>query len=168
MSQYCINYCGEKIDYTDYTFSDGIKLRIPFDSNGRLHICPFFEMYPETDIEDVLSEEQVKRIKDLDMNFMMDVYYDTEGSGLLFPTGRRSYKKSLEFHSQIMPSAPVMEFPTEKGTFGDSVDVIISSSTGWPDYVPYLLLLAYVYFMDGLDDDGKKCLEILEHSPFPV
>ena len=45
------------------------------------------------------------------------------------------------------------------------IDTIIGSGTGWPEYVPFLLLLAYVYFMDGLDDDGKKCLEILEHSP---
>ena len=27
--------------------------------------------------------------------------------------------------------------------------------------------MAYAYFMDGLEDDGKKCLEILEHSPDP-
>jgi len=165
MSQYCINYCGEKIDYTDYTFSDGIKLKIPFDSNGLLHLCSFFELHSDIEIEDVLSEEQIKRIKDLDMHFVFDVHDATQSWALLFPYGRREFKRILAAHSPEFPSSSVMEFPTQEGTFGKVVDVIISSSTGWPEYVPFLLLLAYVYFMDGLDDDGKKCLEILEHSP---
>lgn len=167
MSQDCINHCGEKIDYTDYTFSDGINLKIPFDSNGHLHLCSFYELYSDIEIEDILSEEQIKRIIDLDLHFVSDVHDVTQGWALLFLHGRREFKRILAAHSPELPSAPVMEFPTQKGTFGKAVDAIIGSGTGWPEHVPFLLLLAYVYFMDGLEDDGKKCLEILKHSLDP-
>tara|TARA_B100000686_G_scaffold347328_1_gene435770 strand:+ start:1028 stop:2110 length:1083 start_codon:yes stop_codon:yes gene_type:complete len=174
MSIYCINFCGEKIDYTDYTFSDGIKLKIPFDSNGHLHICPFFEYHPDLDDplsnpEKCLSKEQAQKIETLDMGFTFDMESVMHDPGLLFRKGRTEYKTTLGFHSQEMPSAPLTEIPTnpEEYSFGKVMDVIIGSASDWPAQIPHLLILAYAYFMDGLEDDGKKCLEILEHSPDP-
>ena len=171
MSQDCINHCGEKIDYTDYTFSDGIKLKIPFDSNGHLHVCSFFEYYPNfddpsSDPNKCLSEEQAQKIETLDMGFALDMDALMHDPDLLFPKGRTEYKTTLGFYSQEMPSAPLTEIPKYlEHSFGKVMDAITGIASDWPDQIPHLLILAYVYFMDGLEDDGKKCLEILEHSP---
>lgn len=149
-----------QINYKQVEFSDGTILFVPFDTNETIHVCPTLHQYQEAGNE-VYDTEWHHNLVDKIENASIDLYYSLDRNLQIFTKTDRSYLRQglISFLNDffildvdwgirdLMKIITTDEFPWFKKYSGSS-------------QASALEILAFLFHMDSLWADAKKCLEL--------